>query len=128
MRVSLHAETTAFAFADFVDEIQQSLANNPLPNGIGNPPRFFLWDNLRSHLAPIVFQTVADSGLHEIIPRPPYCPKDGPIEYFFCQVVCELRNRLHAIHTLQDLIQQIHSVVGQIGGVDATFAKIGYAP
>jgi hypothetical protein len=48
----------------------------------GAPGKIFLWDNLKSHFNGRVTQTIYAAG-HSIIARPPYQPRDGPIDYIF---------------------------------------------
>jgi len=67
VEVSLDAGTTATNFANLVETIMDNLdLNEP-----GNDERYFLWDNLRSHLAPLVYQMVhgrAGVRLYHIVP------------------------------------------------------------
>jgi hypothetical protein len=123
--------TTAYMFADFMEYVCGSIEQSPI-EGL-DEERFFLWDNLGSHLAPVVAQTVeARNGPCHFtsIRRPPYQPKYGPIEYVFCDISCRLKDRVNQTDTtvtLIELIQQIASQVGINGGFNNTFAHCGYS-
>ena len=128
LRINIIAGTSAVEFNDFLIEILDDLDNNPLP---GVPPegKVFLWDNLRSHLTPMIYNTVAVRAAgHTINPRPPYRPWVGPIEFIFCQLADRLRQRCHLIHSIPDLVHQIQIVVPELTGFDNTFAHCGYPP
>jgi hypothetical protein len=128
--VSEDAGTTAVRFAQFTRYVMEYIENNPLPlpQQLQHQQKYFLWDNLGSHLAPLVYQTVQGrpGGMFDIILRPPYKPQWGPIEYVFCQLADRLRDRIFQIHTLADLRQQILIVSAQLSGFDGTFAECGY--
>ena len=67
----------------------------------------------------------------DIIPRPPYQPKFGPIEYAICQVVAELQQDANTDWTTAMLPQQIVNAanrIGRRGGFDRTFEHCGYKP
>ena len=93
---------------------------------VGNDSRIFLWDNLASHCAPMIHQTVEGQWGHLIIRRPPYMPADGPIEYIFCQLIVELQSRTFFMNSVVELVHEIQNVVTNLHGFDATFNKIGY--
>jgi hypothetical protein len=61
-----------------------------------------MYDNLLSHLNPIVINTIHASG-HDFIQRAPYNPRDGPIEYFFSMLPQELTHRMYKIKNDNDL-------------------------
>lgn len=125
VEVSLDPGTTAVDFSRLCDEIMNDIDQNEP----GNDDRYFLWDNLNSHLAPIVYQTVHGRQgirLYHIIPRPPYQPKWAPIEYIICQLADRLRQQMHRINNLNDLMQQIMTIIPQLNGFDATFVHCGY--
>ena len=94
--------------------------------------RIFLWDNLNSHLAPIVGQTIHEHtvGPGPVIfsscPRPPYQPKYGPIEYVICQVTSKAAKEVQANWTTQDLEQAIRRAAVDVGPFDSTFEHCGY--
>jgi hypothetical protein len=130
IRVLRAAGTTAVAFADFMEEVCQDIETNRIPDT--DDHRVFLWDNLRSHLSPIVVQTV--EGRHgpcrfSILPRPPYQPKYGPIEYKICDLVSQIRREAQPDWNTDILEQAILRIAGQIGmngSVDNTFEHCGY--
>jgi len=118
----------------FVDSICRSFEQNPVPATAAGPSvddnRVFIWDNLHSHLTDLVCTTVQrrpSPNQFVIVPRPPYQPKLGPIEY----AICEIAGRLERcnIRDTAGMIQQIHNAVGQIGRdgkFSNTFAHCGY--
>ena len=126
LRILLKAGTTTLDFNNFLVFICEDLQNNR-PAGVdGDERRVFLWDNLSSHCSPIIHQTVEGEYGHRIIRRPPYKPSDAPIEYIFCQLVCELQSRTFQCNNLMDLIHAIQVVVTNLNGFDNTFNKLGY--
>jgi hypothetical protein len=87
---------TAFVYADFIDSICRDLEVPPAPGDIDDY-RIFMWDNLTAHHAPIVAQLVEGrptANRFDIVPRPPYQPKYGPIEYVFCGLAATLTRRV----------------------------------
>ena len=79
--------TTINVFRDFCHHICTSIETNPIPQT--DDHRIFLWDNLNAHHAPYVTQTVLGRTgpcQFSIVPRPPYMPKYGPIEYKICDL------------------------------------------
>ena len=81
--------------------------------------RVFLWDNLRSHYNPLVANNVNLAG-HSIIPRPPYQPCDGPVEYAFNYLEGRLKERMYQIKNLNDLEMHIHQIIGTITAAQIT--------
>lgn len=68
--------------------------------------RICLWDNLRSHLGPTVYNTVygrATPNTFSFIARPPYQPKYGPTEYMFAELTNRLQQRVQAEWTNDNL-------------------------
>jgi hypothetical protein len=88
--------------------------------------RYFMWDNLSTHCAPLIHQTVEGTYMHNIIWRPPYRPRDAPIEYRFCNLITGLQNRIFNIKNTVDLIQGIQKVVANLRGFNDIFAS-GFA-
>ena len=126
VEVSLDTGTTATDFSKLCQAIMDDIDQNEP----GNDERYFLWDNLRLHLAPLVYQTVhgrAGIRLYHILPRPPYQPKWGPIEYIICQLAERLGARIHSINNLQHLQEAIMTIVPQLTSFDATFVHCGYS-
>ena len=62
-----------------------------------------------------------------MLPRPPWYPEDGPVEYIFNQVDNHLkyigRDR---VRTVDDLIPAIRAGVAAVRGIGATFLHCGY--
>ena len=84
-----------------------------------------MWDNLRAHYSPEAARLIYQAG-HQIIPRAPYYPCDGPIKYVFSQLELVLRARLFDIRTINDLIRNTQQVFASLTGFDATFQHCGY--
>jgi len=124
MRFAKVTGTTVGIFDQFIGSIVASLPD-PLALVNPGPQRTFLWDNLTSHHAPQVFNTVTLAG-HRVLARPPYRPVDGPIEYVFNQLQQELSHRIHHIPNEAAFVQEVHAIVTNLGGFDATFQHCGY--
>ena len=89
------------------------------------PQRTIMHDNLGAHMNPLLYREVNRSG-HRILNRPPYYPADGPIEWIFNQLGCELRNQSSDNKSIKDLITQIHNIFTNMTGFDETFKKCEY--
>mmetsp|Transcript_16018 Transcript_16018/g.20331 ORF Transcript_16018/g.20331 Transcript_16018/m.20331 type:complete len:126 (+) Transcript_16018:152-529(+) len=122
------AGTTTYEFNDFVEMICNNLNTYQPPGQVGNQSRIFMWDNLSSHCAPLIHTTVEGNFSHLIIRRPPYKPRDAPIEYLFCQLICALQRRTYQINNLADLTHQIQNVIGNLHGFNNLFGSAGYGP
>ena len=125
------AGTNAVDFAHFCDRVCTEFEQNPAPGDVDSR-RYFLWDNLTAHHAPIVVQTVegrASNNHFEIVARPPYQPKFGPIEYAFGDLGAELQKRVQASWTTEDLKREIEAVapaLGTLGRSNNTFEHCGF--
>ena len=120
-----------YVFADYIDDICRDIEENPCD---GDDERVFLWDNLSAHLTPYVTATYAHRATHDqhrflAIPRPPYQPKFGPIEY----IIGIIDQKLQAmeeiewtIDTLRDALHNICMTVGNNGVANKTFLHVGY--
>ena len=130
IRVTRLAGTSAETFASFADEVCTSIETNRIPGT--DDHRVNLWDNLNSHHSPIVAQTVEarNAGTRfSIVPRVPYQPKIGPIEYKICDLVTAVRDQARKEWDVNDLEQAIHRVaatLGMNGGFDRSFDHCGY--
>mmetsp|Transcript_40189 Transcript_40189/g.45907 ORF Transcript_40189/g.45907 Transcript_40189/m.45907 type:complete len:221 (-) Transcript_40189:115-777(-) len=110
IKVIISAGTTAYTFSDFIEYICNDIETNSVPANLSdiNDDRKFLWDNLRAHMAPIVVQTVevrppGSNTTFSYIPRPPYQPKYGPIEYKICDLISAVGKKSTPDWTLADL-------------------------
>lgn len=137
IRVRPYSGTTAADFASFCDQVCSELEQYPasLAGQPGFQPdmdRVFMWDNLRSHLSPLVYQTVEgrkSPNRFRIVRRPPYQPKYGPIEYCFAEMEAMLSREVKATddtNSLMALIQSVASRVGRQGNFKRTFEYCGY--
>ena len=84
-----------------------------------------MWDNLNSHQDENLYDQLIARG-HFPICQPPWNPSDGPIEWVFNQLGCQLRLLAHEIDSIEDLMEAIEFILTNINGFDATFAKCGY--
>ena len=126
LRILRKAGTSTADFNDYVQSICVDL-DVKHPNGmVGNRRRVFMWDNLSSHLSPIIHQTVEGNFNHLIVRRPPYKPSDAPIKYVFCSLICELQHRTFQHDNLNELIHSIQIVITNLQGFNNTFNKLGY--
>lgn len=129
--VTEQAGTTAILFAAFCNTICTDIETNPAPGDVDSR-RWLMWDNLTSHGSPLVHQAVEgrpSANEFGIIPRPPYQPKFGPIEYIFCELASELQRRIQRDWTLATLRVEIQNVVaglGRQGRFNNSFAHCGY--
>jgi len=124
--------TNAVDFATFCDRICIEIETHPAQGSDVDDCRIFLWDNLLSHHAPIVVQTVQgrpSPNIFMIVPRPPFQPKYGPIEYIFAEIAEELEKRVKPSWTTADLARELQTVcamVGRNGKFNNTFDHCGY--
>ena len=123
------AGTTEQVFRECVDQVCQHVETSNLAV---DSHRVHLWDNLSSHLAPSIYNTVYGrlTPTHfDIVPRPPYMPKYGPTEYVFAELGGILQKNARPSWTQDDLrnnISQALSTVGMNGSFDRTFQHCGY--
>ncbi|KAL7554355.1 hypothetical protein ACHAWF_017797 [Thalassiosira exigua] len=90
--------------------------------------RTLLHDNLSSHKAKEVINTVFDRG-HQVICRVPYRPHEGPIEWAIEQFASALRKRWKVIKDDKDLNKQAHNILqakSGMGNFDGLFRGCGY--
>ena len=97
--------------------------------------RNVLFDNLCSHLAPIVAQTIevrppGSNTTFISIARPPYQPKYGPIEYKICDLVETVGRQTTREWTTADLEQALVREAARLSlntrSFDNTFDHCGY--
>jgi transposase len=109
------AGTDQETFADFIDEVLQSLEMSNLQN---DQHRVLLWDNLRAHQTALVYNTVygrPTPNVFSIIPRPPYQPKYGPTEYHFAELSARLKQRVQPDWDRNKLKLEIQNVLSELG-------------
>jgi transposase len=118
MRIDTNKGTSSMLFAAFVAEVNKKLR--------GTGRRTFIWDNLTAHHSDMVNFAVMMAG-NRIVPRAPYSPIDGPIEFVFNQLECQLKLRLDNINTETDMIREIYNIVANLrSSFGSTFAHCGY--
>lgn len=121
--VSEEAGTTAEAYTSFL--MQKPLASY----NAAVKRKTIIHGNLTSHKSPMVYEAVCRSG-HRVVPRPPYCPQDGPVEYAINQILQQLSicwlevdedttpGQMRTL--LEDIIEK------GVKGMDALFICCGY--
>ena len=125
------AGTTAWTFAQFIDKICTDMEQNPAP-GDTDTHRVFLWDNLSAHLTGVVAQTLhgrleGGGTCFVSIPRPPYQPKYGPIEYKICDLIGAVSKMARPYWTTADMEQALRTEAYRtLGPFDSTFDHCGY--
>ena len=121
--------TDAQAFASFCDTMCTSIEGAQHIVGT-DEHRVILWDNLRAHSAPLVYQTIEDRGgpsRFSILPRPAYQPKYGPIEYKICDLILNMQYNTIGEMSLDQMEQAITTAASRIGPFDSTFEHCGYS-
>ena len=122
--------TDAQLFSCFCDHVCTQIELSPIA-GLDNQ-RYFLWDNLSTHECPVIHQTVEMRNgpcKFDIIKRPPYQPKYGPVEYAICMITMLLRDivtEATSTQSLKPLIRQAAANVGRNEGFNNTFDHCGY--
>jgi len=119
VRFAKVAGTTVEIFDDYVRTILNTLAPPPAPQ------RTFMWDNLTAHNCARVYNRVVAAG-HRVLRRPAYRPVDGPIEYVFNQLQCQLTNRIGEVTDDVSFSTLVHDIITKLNGFDATFVHCGY--
>ena len=123
------AGTDADAFADFCDGMCGAIEGHMHIPGTDDH-RVILWDNLRSHMTPIVYQTIeARDGptRFSILPRPAYQPKYGPIEYKICDLLLHMQYNTDGEMSLDEMEHAINISAAAIGPFNSTFDHCGYS-
>ena len=118
------AGTSADDFNDFIDDVING------PSGIGAaggavPQIDFIWDNLLAHHSAMVVNTVYSAG-HRIIPRPPYRPFDGPVEFAINTIEQELSRRISHVTTDAQLYTEVQNIVIGLRNLGNYFRHCGY--
>lgn len=121
--ISEEPGTTASAYRAFLEQKPLATYNAAVEQ------RTIIHDNLTSHKSAQVYEAVRQSG-HRVVPRPPYRPQDGPIEYAINQVMTKLANRWSEIPedaTPAQMRVVLESIIdGGITGMDQLFLNCGY--
>ena len=123
--------TTVELFSSFANQLCNDIETNFIPNTDNH--HVFLWDNLTSHGAPLVAQTVeARNGpcRFRIVPRPPYQPKYAPVEYKICDLIADITSNVECNWTMDTLEQELKNSVARVGNDGNfwnTFDLCGYS-
>ena len=126
------AGTTALDFANFLNYVCGELETPHPARGNLDDHRCFLYDNLSSHLSPIIAHTVENRpspNLFHCVRRPPYQPKYGPIEYVFAELAKRLEEQVRPHWDDNDLMNAIRATaanLGKDGKFHNTFVHCGY--
>jgi hypothetical protein len=86
----------------------------------------YMHDNLSAHKEASVQNAITAAG-HRSLLRAAYNPVDGPIEYVFNQLQCELTHRINEITDDASFVRVVHSIITNLRGFDGTFVHCGYA-
>ena len=122
--------TSTNTFRDFCEYVCSDIELNGIPGT--DDQRIFIWDNLAAHHSAYVHATVtARAGLRRfyIVPRPPYHPKFGPIEYKICDITQQIKLKTDPDWDIAEVEQQIYSLamtIGRHNDFDSTFIYCGY--
>ena len=119
--------TSNNTFRDFCEYVCSDIEVNGI--AVTDDNRVFIWDNLAAHHCPYVHTTVtARAGPRRfyIVPRPPYHPKFGPIEYKICDITQQIKLETQPDWDIAELEQQIMALAMRIGPFDSTFLHCGY--
>ena len=119
--------TTTNIFRDFCDYVCTDIETNNIPGTDFH--RVFIWDNLTAHHSAYVHNTVTGRvgpSNFSIIPRPPYHPKYGPIEYKICEVMGKIRLKKEEDWDMNCLKHEIMIVANQIISFDTTFQHCSF--
>ena len=84
-----------------------------------------MWYNLNSHLDENLYNQLIARG-HSPIYQPSWNPSNGPIEWVFSQLGCQLRLLAHEIDSIKEPMDAIEFILTNISGFDAIFAKCEY--
>lgn len=121
-RVSNDSGTTVEAYRTFLQhEVFQYFRDD-------EPERTMMHDNLSSHKAAEIYDTIYTAG-HRVICRPPYRPYEAPIEWVFNQLACSVRSKWATINTEQELMDAIIQIIENrdgLGGFYELFQLCGY--
>ena len=117
-------------FANFIDGICTDIETSPC---VGDEERIFMFDNLAAHTTPLVNHTfeLRDQDTYKFlpVPRPPYQPKFGPIEYIIGQIAMKLTEMYESDWTLDSLRMALYDICRTIGNdnvANKTFRFVGY--
>ena len=119
--------TTTNVFRDFTDYICSDIEmNRVIPT---DTHRIFRWDNLSAHHSTYVNQIVTGrAGLEQflIVPRPPYHPMYGPIEYKICDLTHDMSVHKQPTWDSARLERAVHESAARIGPFNSTFDHCGF--
>ena len=87
--------------------------------------RCFTFDNLSAHLHPQVMAVIYQAG-HRVVPRAPYWPVDGAIEYVFNTLQVLLCVNLREIKDNDDLINHIQNIFANFERFIEYFRHVGF--
>ena len=120
-------------FSDYINYVASDIEQNPLPDGLDGR-KIFMWDNLSVHGTALVSSTLElrpTRQQHRFIPvpRPPYMPEIGPIEFIFGEISSILSRKCARHWGRANLEYKIHNacvMVGWNGTINQTFRHCGY--
>jgi hypothetical protein len=114
-------------FRDFCEYVCSDIQVNCI--AVTDDNHVFIWDNLATHHCAYVHMTVtarAGPCHFYIVPRPPYHPKFGPIEYKICDNTQQIKLKTKPDWDIAELEQQIMALTMRIGPFNSMFLHCGY--
>ena len=112
--------TTIERMVDFIQMILNDIGHATADNFY-----VFTMDNLSSHKNMTVVALIHLHG-HGVIYHAPYWAVDAPIEYVFNTLQGLLRNRLHSIHSPNDLRAAIYQSIQTMVNFGGYFTNVGF--
>lgn len=117
VRFAPNSSTTVPIFYYFLKALIENLPKNK--------SFIFLWDNLNVHMNEHIYNLVTSNG-HRIIPRPPYTPEAGPIEFIFNQIETKLQQQQYHFDNDDEYLTAIFNALHEIRGIQQSFLHCGY--
>jgi hypothetical protein len=88
-------------------------------------PPLFTMDNLNIHKHSVILNLIHGRN-HRVIFRAPYWSCDGAIEYIFNTIQTKLQMDVYGIDTVFDMVNKIHTIVGQMPSFKRYFIHVGF--
>ncbi len=102
-------------FCNFCNYVCRDIETNNISGTDSH--QIFIWDNLAAHHSQYGHNTVTgrvNPSHFTILPRPPYHPKYGPIEYKICEVLEKIWLKNEEQWDINQLEQEIFIAANQI--------------
>ena len=125
--------TSIEVFTDFINDLCSDIENNGLHHHNffdTDNKQYFLWDNLNSHLSPLITQLLEGwegQCKFSSIARPPYQPKYGPTEYVICWIALWLAKMAQQNWTIATMGQTLQEEFANVPNLVTFFDHCGYS-